>query len=79
VQTVFGTAFVQLELVFMTMMIDWNMQDLESFDEAYFGPPPRFLLEQKVSEPAPGDTDGLCEHEDGQSALDKLKSFFSIR
>lgn len=62
----------------MTMMIDLNTQDLDFFDEDYFGPPPRFLVEDKASEPAPSDADTLYGYEERNSALHKLKSLFGI-
>ena len=62
----------------MTISINFDRRALDLLEEETFGPPPRFLLEDRPSVIDAGELEPADERDDGLSALDKVKSFLGI-
>jgi hypothetical protein len=63
----------------MTMMNGLDGVDLEMMDEAFFGPPPRFLVEGHHGNP---ETELMVERAESQSlfaGLAKIKQLMGVR
>ncbi len=62
----------------MTMTMNFDPRALDLVEEETFGPPPRFLLEDRASVMGAGELESTDEQDDSLSALDKVKSFLGI-
>ena len=60
-------------------MTGFDMYDVDLLDEEYFGPPPRFLVDNNPRDFADAEPDLQTYGGTASSALEMLKNFFSGR
>jgi hypothetical protein len=60
-------------------MTGFDMYDVDLLDEEYFGPPPRFLVDNNPRDFADAEPDLQTYGDTASSALETLKNFFSRR
>jgi hypothetical protein len=62
----------------MTMMNGFDARDVDLLDEAYFGPPPRFLVESRPGHDRSDAPIPLASEDFGLPSLSRIKQLLGV-